>query len=73
METTSKPPKPLLYKTREARVILNCGPTKLHDLMAGGYLDARKFGGSTMITAESLHRHVDNLPPAKLRKAGAAK
>lgn len=62
-------PKPLLYKTSEARTILNCGPTKLHDLMADGDLDARKFRGSTMITAESLHRYVENLEPANLRKA----
>ncbi|GEP59461.1 helix-turn-helix domain-containing protein [Reyranella soli] len=66
--------KPLLYKKTAARQILgSCGNTKLHDLIAGGKLKAVKFGGSTMITAESLDEYVASLPPVNLRKSGAAK
>lgn len=65
---TSNLHKPLLYKTREVCVLLNCGTTKLHTLMASGALDARKSLGSTMVTADSVQRYIDNLPRANLRE-----
>ena len=70
MDTTDKK---LLLKKRTVCELLECGNTKLHNLIAEGELQAVRLRGSTMITAASLDRLMANLEPVTLRKAGAAK
>lgn len=45
------------YATREsARQQLNCGMTKLHELIKAGEIKAFKMGRKTLITQESIDR-----------------
>jgi hypothetical protein len=59
--------EPLAYRIDDARRVLGLGTTKLYELIGTGILDARKAGSRTLITGESLHRYVANLPKAQIR------
>jgi hypothetical protein len=58
---------PIVYTLPEARRVSGHGLTKLYQLIGAGVLDARKAGSRTLVTAESLRRYLDNLPPADIR------
>lgn len=58
------PSEPMVYRIPEAKRMLGIGHTRIYELIACGALDARKLGGCTVITHESMRRFVDNLPPA---------
>ena len=66
--------EPLAYRIEDARRCLGLGVTKLYELIGAGILDARKAGGRTLITGESLRRYVASLPRADIRtgQRGAA-
>lgn len=42
--------------------------SRLYYLIAEGRLDARKYGKSTLIIADSLRKFLNNLPLAKIRR-----
>ncbi len=50
------------YSPREAEQILAISHATLYRLIAAGKLDARKLGGKTLITAESIERLCTELP-----------
>jgi excisionase family DNA binding protein len=58
--------EPLLYRPKEACRTLGIGPTKLYELIGAGALDARKLGGRTAITGDSIRRYAQNLPKAAI-------
>ena len=66
---------PLLYPIAEAKRLIGTGTTRLYELIGAGFLDARKAGGRTLITAESLRQYVASLPKANITtgQRGAAK
>lgn len=49
--------------------VLGISRSSLYPLMAAGKLDARKLGGRTIVTAESLRAYVAGLPKASLKGA----
>ena len=49
--------------------LLGVSRSTLYPLMASGKLDARKLGGRTIVTAESLRAYVASLPKASLKGA----
>jgi hypothetical protein len=59
--------EPLLYRIEDAKRMTGHGTTKIYELMGAEILDARKAGGRTLITGESLRRYVANLPKADIR------
>jgi hypothetical protein len=59
--------EPLLYTVDEARRIIASGNTRLYELIGAGKLDARKAGGRTLITGESLRAYAASLPKADIR------
>jgi Helix-turn-helix domain len=50
--------KPIALGVDDAGVVLDCGRTKVYDLIDRGCLDAYKQGASTKITMASIERHV---------------
>ncbi len=66
MNTTSER---LVYSIKQACDALCVGRTKLYQLIAGGFLDARALGGRTVVTADSLNAFLAALPPAQIRKS----
>jgi hypothetical protein len=58
---------PLGYSIEEAKRMIPCGHTKIYELIGEGRLVARKLGRKTIVTAESLHRLVGELPLANVR------
>ena len=58
---------PLTYRVEDARRMVGLGATKLYELIGAGVLDARKAGGRTLITGDSLRRYVASLPKADIR------
>jgi excisionase family DNA binding protein len=52
------------YSPKETEAILNISHATCYRLIAAGKLDARKLGGKTLITAESIERLVAELPKA---------
>jgi hypothetical protein len=46
--------------------------SRAHELIADGILDARKIGRLTVVTAESVDRYLDSLPPAPIRRRATA-
>jgi len=48
----------LLYRPKEAYVVLGIGRDKLYDLMRSGRLESHKDGGARLITAEALRAYV---------------
>ncbi len=69
LSSTALPAAPprALYSPREAEAILGVSHATLYRLIAAGQLDARKIGGKTVITMESIERFVAKLPPAAVR------
>lgn len=59
--------EPLLYRIEDTKRTTGHGTTKIYELIGAGVLDARKAGGRTLITGESLRRYVANLPKADIR------
>jgi len=59
--------EPLLYRIDDTKRATGHGVTKIYELIGAGILDARKAGGRTLITGESLRRYVANLPKADIR------
>jgi hypothetical protein len=62
-----QPPMPVatippLNTRRETCALIKCQTTKLHALINEGVLDARKLGGKTLITGESIARLIAGLP-----------
>ncbi|HYY17987.1 MAG TPA: helix-turn-helix domain-containing protein [Streptosporangiaceae bacterium] len=47
----------LLYRPKEAAVVLGMGRDKLYDLMRSGRLRSVKDGGARFITAEALQAY----------------
>lgn len=59
--SVTMPPR-ALYSPKETETILNVSHATCYRLIAAGKLDARKLGGKTLITAESIERLVTELP-----------
>jgi hypothetical protein len=49
---------PLVVRPKGARRMLNCGQTRLYELIAAGELDSFLDGRSRKITVESIYRYV---------------
>jgi Helix-turn-helix domain len=60
---------PALYTPRQVERILAISHAQLYRLIGRGVLDARKIGRATYITAQSIERLLDTLPPAQVRAA----
>lgn len=61
--------KPRYVRPRDAAKLVPCGTTKLYELINDGVLETKHFGGSTLISVESIDRFHDSLPSAKPRPA----
>ena len=57
------PITPRLLKRAQVMTIINCGCTKLHDLINQRRLDVLKDGKTTYITPESVDRYIASLQP----------
>jgi excisionase family DNA binding protein len=57
----------LAYGKQEAAYALDCGVTKIDELIATGQLKAVKSGKRVLITAEELKRYLRELPPAEIK------
>lgn len=57
---STAPPEvvPLVVKPRDARRMLNCGQTRLYELLGTGELESFLDGRSRKITVESIHRYI---------------
>lgn len=51
-----------LYSPRETQQIIGISHATLYRLIAAEKLDARKLGGKTLITADSIERFIAELP-----------
>jgi hypothetical protein len=49
---------PIVVRPKCARRMLNCGQTRLYELIAAGELDSFLDGRSRKITVESIYRYV---------------
>jgi hypothetical protein len=49
---------PIVVRPKCARRMLNCGQTRLYELIAAGKLDSFLDGRSRKITVESIYRYV---------------
>jgi hypothetical protein len=61
-------PEPYLIPVQEGFALIGVKPTKGYSLIHDGTLDARKAGGRTVLTMESIHRYIDSLPPVDLQR-----
>ena len=57
-------PRRLLVPRLPAFAMLGVGPTMGHEVINRGKLDARKLGGKTLITMESIKALAESLPRA---------
>jgi predicted DNA-binding transcriptional regulator AlpA len=57
-------PSRALYSPKETETILGISHATVYRLIGGGQLDARKLGGKTLITANSIARFIAELPKA---------
>jgi excisionase family DNA binding protein len=55
----------LLYSPKETEALLGISHATCYRLINAGKLDARKIGGKTAITAESIERFLAGLPRAE--------
>lgn len=55
------------YTIAEACNAAGFGRRFCYEAIADGRLDARKLGRRTIITADSLHRYIENLPTAHIK------
>ncbi|MGI4795064.1 MAG: helix-turn-helix domain-containing protein [Janthinobacterium lividum] len=65
-------PTPLAYTIPDAVRASGIARTRIYALIAEGALESRKAGRRTLITANSLNRYLDGLPPACIRLKKAA-
>jgi hypothetical protein len=49
----------LVVNPRRAMHMLDCGRTRLYDLIGNGELDSYLDGRARKITVESIHRHIE--------------
>jgi hypothetical protein len=49
---------PLVVRPKAARLMLDCGQTRLYELIAAGELDSFLDGRSRKITVESIFRYI---------------
>jgi hypothetical protein len=49
---------PLVVKPKDARRMLNCGHTRLYELLGAGQLESFLDGRSRKITVESIRRYI---------------
>jgi len=61
--------KPRYVRPRDAAALLTCGMTKLYELINSGAIETKHFGGSTLVSVESIDQFQDSLPAAKPRPA----
>lgn len=54
--------EPIAYRIAAAAEAVGLSRSRIYELIADGTLDARKVGGCTVITAESLRAMVENAP-----------
>lgn len=52
----------IAYTVPEALAAIGIGRTNLYSLAKEGKIDLRKLGGRTLVTAESLHRLINEAP-----------
>jgi hypothetical protein len=57
----------LAYTIADATKISGLGRSTIYAAIGTGKLDARKAGGRTLITAQSLRDFIANLPAADIR------
>lgn len=57
--------RPRVVSAKEAMRYLAIGETKLHELLNGGRIQAKKSGNRLLITVESLDAYIDSLPNAE--------
>lgn len=62
-------PARAVYSPREVEAITGASHASIYRWIGAGRLDARKLGGKTVITRESLEHFLADLPPAKVRAA----
>jgi excisionase family DNA binding protein len=55
-------PNRALYSPKETEAILNISHATCYRLISADKLDARKLGGKTLITRESIERLIAELP-----------
>lgn len=58
--------RPLVYSIPATGRMIGLGRTSVYNLIADGVLDARKAGGKTVVTADSIERYVAGLPRAEI-------
>lgn len=63
----------LAYTIAEAVRVSGIGRTKIYEAISDGRLDARKFGGRTLIPADALRGLLDGLPAAVKAPRAAAR
>lgn len=56
-----------MFTIAHAKMVSGLGRTTIYERIAAGDLDARKAGGRTLITGESLRAFLANLPVADIR------
>lgn len=61
-------PDPLAHSIDGATKALNCGRTKLYQLLAEGRIKAKKLGSKTLIPHSELARLLESLPDADFGK-----
>ena len=49
----------LVVSPRRAMHMLDCGRTRLYELIGNGELDSYRDGGSRKITVQSIYRHIE--------------
>jgi hypothetical protein len=57
----------LVVRPKKAEEMLNCGHTRLYEMLAAGELDSYLDGGARQITVDSIHRRIQR----KLEEAAA--
>ena len=58
-------PQAAMHPIDRACTISGCGRTKIYELIALKFLDARKLGRRTLVADESLRRFLAGLPPMR--------
>ncbi len=57
---------PLLVSVKETQRLLSCCHVSVYSLIGAKKLDAKKLGRRTLITMESIHALLADLPPAQI-------
>jgi excisionase family DNA binding protein len=63
-EVPAAPQPRALFSPKEAESVLGVSHATLYRLIAAGRIDARKLGGKTVVTAESISQLIAGLPRA---------